>query len=646
MTFAIGENVGPYRITERRGQGGMATVYRAYHPKLDRYVAIKVLHPAFKDDEGFLVRFQREAQIVAKLEHPNIVPIYDSDEQDGQPYLVMKFIEGETLKSQLQTQRPDLREVVRLITPIAQALTYAHQRDVLHRDIKPSNILIEKGGEPYLADFGLARMASAGESTLSQDMMLGTPQYISPEQAQGMRDLDAGTDIYSLGVVLYELAVGRVPFSADTPYAIVHDHIFAPLPLPSKVNPEIPLDVEKVLLRALAKNREDRYASAVEMMTAFRKAVEDTNSEEFTASSYKVPLFAESVGSKPYAGDKASDTSILPSTPQPVVIPPPIAESVAVSQSTPTARQASELRRRQQRKQRRTSLWVFGGVAGLIVTCLTGMIVTVSALSDGSIRGSLFVGRPTFDRPPQSTLIAPAPTIPPFGFATLPATESAIASTPAADLTIPDVSFNAAQALVDKDATNPINWFALARAATKERGLGHALKAQSSLGKAIELTGSNEPLILSAARAFRTDNLEAMTVYVYGRLLAFDNPPKTDRDEATHYLFNHAKSAKVSSDAAMFDAVTRYYPNVAEGFAFAALAAQQIDQPENAATLLARAVELNPQSPEVNLVEGIIYLHQNKPEDARKALLTARNSANAAQWVVEEATAIMLKGNS
>src|SRR5947209_2657182 len=253
MSFRIGEDVGPYRITDRLGQGGMATVYRAYHPNLDRYVAIKVLHAAYKEDSSFIARFRREAQIVAKLEHPNIVPVYDYSEYNGEPYLVMRYIEGETLKARLARAPLTLEETLRTMTAVSQALTYAHERGVLHRDIKPSNILLERGTDPFLADFGLAKMTSAGESTLSQEMMLGTPQYISPEQAQGVSDLDAGADIYSLGVVLYEVVVGRVPYTGDTPYAIVHDQIYTPLPLPSLVNPQVPRAVEMVLLKALAK---------------------------------------------------------------------------------------------------------------------------------------------------------------------------------------------------------------------------------------------------------------------------------------------------------------------------------------------------------------------------------------------------------
>ncbi|HMK08324.1 MAG TPA: protein kinase, partial [Anaerolineales bacterium] len=273
MTFAVGENVGPYRIIEQLGQGGMATVYKAYHAALDRYVAIKVLHPAFLQDPNFLKRFQREAKAVARLEHPNIVPVYDFAEHNGQPYLVMKYIEGDTLKARLRSASLPIAEGLRIVEATGAALSYAHRRGVLHRDIKPSNILLSPDGSITLADFGLARMGEAGESTLSADVMLGTPQYISPEQARGEKSLDAGTDIYSFGVVLYEMVVGQVPFNADTPFSIIHDHIYKPLPIPSKVNPRVPGEVERVLLKSLAKERADRYATVDEMVAGFREAV-------------------------------------------------------------------------------------------------------------------------------------------------------------------------------------------------------------------------------------------------------------------------------------------------------------------------------------------------------------------------------------
>jgi serine/threonine protein kinase len=275
MSFTAGENVGSYRVIEKLGQGGMATVFKAYHPALDRYVAIKVLHPAFKEDPHFLERFKREARVVARLEHPNIVPIYDFAEHEGQPYLVMKYVEGETLKARLQRSPLMKNEAFKTIRAVGAALNYAHGKGVLHRDVKPSNIMIAKDGEVFLTDFGLARMAEAGASTLTGDMLMGTPQYISPEQARGEKNLTACTDIYSFGIVLYEIVVGRVPYNADTPFSIIHDHIYTPLPLPSEVNPKVPLGIQQVLLKALAKNPEDRYKSGNELVDAFFVAIDE-----------------------------------------------------------------------------------------------------------------------------------------------------------------------------------------------------------------------------------------------------------------------------------------------------------------------------------------------------------------------------------
>lgn len=274
MPLSDGDKVGPYKIVEKLGQGGMATVYKAYHAGLDRYVALKVLHPDLTEDPTFSARFQREARLVAKLEHPNIVPVHDFAEHNGYPYLVMKFIEGGTLKARLGRGPLTSEEINDVVDSVGAALAYAHQQGILHRDIKPSNVLMATDGHIYLADFGLARIAQSGTSTLSTDAVMGTPQYISPEQAIGKSDLDEGTDIYSFGVMLYEMVVGQVPFSADTPFSIIYDHIYSPLPLPRTINSSVPENVERVLLKALAKERSDRYATISELVAAFKSAWE------------------------------------------------------------------------------------------------------------------------------------------------------------------------------------------------------------------------------------------------------------------------------------------------------------------------------------------------------------------------------------
>ncbi len=319
MSLVVGENVGPYRIVEQLGQGGMATVFKGYHAALDRYVAIKVLHPAFKEDPTFLARFQREARVVAKLEHPHIVPVYDFAEHNGAPYLVMKFIEGETLKARLARGPLTLKETQRILDAVGAGLDHAHQQGILHRDIKSSNIMLAGDGAQgiYLADFGLARIAIAGESTLSMDSMIGTPHYMSPEQAKGVKDLDAGTDIYSLGVVLYELVEGRLPYSADTPFAIIHDHIYTPLPVPHLVNQNVPEAIERVLLRALAKERADRYPDVAAMVMAFREAVAGAESGVIALPT-GVPVSPSAPTASPSASTRIANDA--PATAEPTMV--------------------------------------------------------------------------------------------------------------------------------------------------------------------------------------------------------------------------------------------------------------------------------------------------------------------------------------
>jgi serine/threonine protein kinase len=274
MNLQEGQKIGGYEIVGELGQGGMATVYKAYHERLDRFVAIKLMHTTFLQDEDFRARFQREARIVARLENGYIVPIYDYNEHDNVPYLVMKYISGMTLKRRVIKTGLNLEETYYFLSRISEGIDYAHKQGILHRDLKPSNILIDVNDHPYITDFGLARIAEAGSSTISHDMMLGTPFYISPEQAQGSKDLDSRTDIYSLAVILYELITGQVPFQADTPYAIVHGHIYTEPSLPSSINPDLSDAIDRVLDRGLAKKREDRYPTATAMMQAFAAALE------------------------------------------------------------------------------------------------------------------------------------------------------------------------------------------------------------------------------------------------------------------------------------------------------------------------------------------------------------------------------------
>jgi len=276
LSDLTGTTLGKYRLVEKLGQGGMAQVYKAYQADLERYVAVKILHPHLTSDEEFAARFRREAKAVAALEHPNSVRVYDFDTNHGLAFLVMEYLEGVNLKARLREldsrdERMSLPEAGRIVSALADGLDHAHRHGVIHRDVKPANVILTTDGRPVLTDFGIARMVDATLITGSSGS-LGTPAYMSPEQGQGEPG-DARSDIYALGVILYQLCTGHLPFDADTPYAIILKHLTAPLPPPRSLCPDLPEPLERVILKALAKNPDARYQSAGEMGNAVRAAV-------------------------------------------------------------------------------------------------------------------------------------------------------------------------------------------------------------------------------------------------------------------------------------------------------------------------------------------------------------------------------------
>ncbi|MEK7277563.1 MAG: protein kinase, partial [Chloroflexota bacterium] len=265
----IGKTIGRYKIVEHLGRGGMAEVYKAYQPSLDRYVAIKLMHTFLAEDPDFFSRFTREAKNVGALRHPNIVQIHDFDHDGPTYYMVMEFIDGGPLKNRLeeyaaQGQHIPLAEAIRIIQDVGSALSYAHKRDMIHRDIKPANVMLDSSGRVILTDFGIAKLVSGTKYTASGAMM-GTPSYMAPEQGLGQPG-DARADIYSLGVMFYQLATGRLPFEADTPIGVILKHVNEPLPLPRTLNPDLPQSVENIILKAMAKDPAERYQSMDEML--------------------------------------------------------------------------------------------------------------------------------------------------------------------------------------------------------------------------------------------------------------------------------------------------------------------------------------------------------------------------------------------
>jgi basic membrane protein A len=279
MEDLTGKQFGHYQIVAPLGEGGMAAVYKAYQPSMERHVAIKVLPRHMAASEEFLNRFRREAKLLAQLQHPNILPVFDYGESDGYPYIVMPFVPSGTLADLIKDQHLPLHKVRRIMTQIGDALAYAHAHGMIHRDIKPSNVLIDESGNCLLTDFGLARMVESSSKLTSSGTVLGTPAYMSPEQGAGS-EIDHRSDIYSLGIILYEMVTGRVPYNAETPIAIVFKHIQDPLPSAKKLNPDLPESVELILLKALAKSPEDRYQSMEEFLRAIQAATPETPSKD------------------------------------------------------------------------------------------------------------------------------------------------------------------------------------------------------------------------------------------------------------------------------------------------------------------------------------------------------------------------------
>lgn len=258
--------IGRYEIKTELGRGGMATVYRAYDPMFEREVAVKILPRELMHDEQFRVRFQREAKIIARLEHAAIVPVYDVGQEDGQPYFVMRNMTGGSLSDRMKSGRTSLEETARVIRRVAAALDYAHSKGIIHRDLKPANILFDDAGEPFISDYGIAKLAQS-ETNYTGSSIIGTPSYMSPEQGQG-GDIDGRSDIYSLGIIVYEMLTGKLPYQANTPLGIVFKHVTEPIPHILDVNPNLPDAIEAVMEKVLAKNRDDRFSSAMDFSVA------------------------------------------------------------------------------------------------------------------------------------------------------------------------------------------------------------------------------------------------------------------------------------------------------------------------------------------------------------------------------------------
>jgi serine/threonine protein kinase len=261
----IPDKIDRYQIGNEIGRGGMATVYQAYDPRFERTVALKVLPRQFMHDPEFRARFHREAKTIAALEHPAIVPVYDYGEDDGLLFLVMRYMPGGSLADRLEKGALTIEESALILQRLGAALDRAHSQGIIHRDLKPSNILFDQYGDAFLADFGIARVATSASNLTASGSLMGTPTYMSPEQIYGDKELDGRSDIYALGVILFQMLTGHLPYEADTPARMMMKHVLEPIPHILEERPDLPPEADGVVCKALAKERDERFSSATEL---------------------------------------------------------------------------------------------------------------------------------------------------------------------------------------------------------------------------------------------------------------------------------------------------------------------------------------------------------------------------------------------
>ncbi|HLB47674.1 MAG TPA: protein kinase, partial [Anaerolineales bacterium] len=401
----IPEKIGRYEIRAELGRGGMATVYQGHDPRFMREVAIKVLPREFLHDPNFRARFEREARTIAALEHPAIVPVYDFGEEEGQPYIVMRLMNGGSLADRLAHGPIALTEAARIFGLLAPALDRAHSKGIIHRDLKPGNILFDEDGLPYIADFGIAKLTAA-TSAFTGTAIVGTPAYMSPEQARGDKTIDGRSDIYALGTIVFQMLTGKVPFDADTPMGVALKHITEPVPSILESRPNLPADCDTLIQTAMAKSRDERFPTAGRM------------AEALTAIASGKPSLAP----PPVPTPEPRATLVTTPPPQPVravkeKTPPPkpatgakpvvptVAEASARRSTQQLPASAESAGQRPQAKKRGMGLWLTIGGVGLVVVCVVIGIAGFAAVGP-ALQSAAKTNAPTLAAKPGTTATA------------------------------------------------------------------------------------------------------------------------------------------------------------------------------------------------------------------------------------------------
>ncbi|HUN09015.1 MAG TPA: protein kinase [Aggregatilineales bacterium] len=420
MTDAlIGKYINGYEILDVVGRGGMATVYRAQQLSMNRVVALKLLPEQFAKDDTYIQRFEQEVEIVSRLEHRNIVPVYDYGQYSGRPYIVMRYMNSGSVDELLRSGPLELDQIVHIYEQIAPALDYAHTRKVLHRDLKPGNVLLDDDGGAYLTDFGIARVLGdqVGPGITTQGVV-GTPSYMSPEQAQGQQ-LDNRSDIYALGVMLFELATGKRPFESDTPYSIAVMQVTTQPPSPRSINPDLSMAVEEVILKSLRKKREERYPHAIGLAEALKRAANlpSGSMHDTQPGGIKIP---NRPAPQPLGNPQADSPYAPQYEPQPMVImqptspvgsyPPPAPMSYGPPMTPAPMPTQPPPYTGKRRRRKEGNMFMSAAVGGLLGCAVLIVLVILLILGYIAIQGGFNPGT-TVESNGDGTSVSSAPTL-------------------------------------------------------------------------------------------------------------------------------------------------------------------------------------------------------------------------------------------
>ncbi len=599
MADLTGKRLGKYELVERLGRGGMAEVYKSYQPGMDRFVAIKVMHSHLAESEDFVTRFKREAQLVGHLRHPHIVQVIDFDVQDEGYYMVMEYIKGETLKYYIQQKGPlDPDECLRITSQLADALHYAHKEGMIHRDIKPANVMFTDKSytHPVLTDFGIARIISGGTQLTASGAFVGTPAYISPEIARG-EQADERSDIYSMGIMLYEMLTGKVPYDADTPFAVIMKHVNEPLPSPRQLNLNVTDSVERVVYTALAKNPNERYQTAAEFRDALNETLGVIAHERPTVSGEGRGTDIQNQATATIARDQVDNIATI------------ITDSQQVAQASPAT-------------------MVGDGKRSNMLRILLGLVAVVAIVALGYI----FVLQPedddesaqTTQNTPEITATAEFTSTPEVAVADVGDYDNSLVEQGQYGRAISNYT-----TAILQDPDNPLHYVRRAEAYgalyLENREAENRTKAEDDFETALELDSNFNPAYLVRGKFYSALGEYDVALSDFNRAIELD---VTQADLYAERGFVHL--ARGNQEAATADFVQATTLDASNSLAYLGQAQLSLDNGdfESALFNVSLALETNPEFAEAYALRGSLHMHLGNTDDAKSDFDTAINLNN------------------